>query len=123
LKYIPLIVVIFILITICLVGIVAIKAMVNMRDYGKLYLCGMKWSSGIRLSAIDMTMNCLLAGVLSFILVYIQKRFELFDRIFAEFRIAQSIAMISMFGIIIWFSVIVTGGILRTNTAMDMMKR
>lgn len=122
LKYIPLIVVNFILITICLVGIVAIKTMVNMRDYGKLYLCGMKWSSGIQLSVMDMTVNCMLAGILSVILIKIQNQFELFEKIFAEFKIAQSMAMISMFGIIILFSAIVTGVILRTNTAMDMIR-
>lgn len=122
LKYIPLIGVNFILITICLVGIVAIKTMVNMRDYGKLYLCGMKWNFGIWLSAGDMMLNCLFAGILSIVLIKLQNTFDLFGKIFVEFRTTQGVIMLAMFGIIILCSSVVTGVILRKNTAMDMIR-
>ena len=87
-----------------------------------LYLCGMKWRFGIWLSAWDMTLNCLFAGALSIILINLQNRFGLYEKIFAEFRVTQSVIMIAMFGIIILCSSVVTGVILRKNTAMDMIR-
>lgn len=121
-TYIPLIAVDFMLICVCIMGISAVKTARSTKYYGKLYLCGMKWTGGIHLSAFEIALNCILAIILSMIMIEIHNKYYLFGKVFANLEIVQVIVIAIMCLITVFVSICMTGKILKNNSPMEILR-
>lgn len=122
-TYIPLIISDFVLICICILGIVAVKTAGSVGYYGKLYLCGMRWTYGIRLSGMQMCLNCILSMILAFSMSFIQNRYSVFGRIFIETGGTQFLCMLAVSIVTIGLSVLVSWMIINENTPAEIIRQ
>lgn len=122
-TYVPLIISDFVLICICILGIVAVKTAGSMGYYGKLYLCGMRWTYGIRLSGMQMCLNCIFSMILAFIMSFIQNRYSVFGRIFIETGGIQFICLLTISIVTIGLSVLVSWMIINENTPVEIIRQ
>lgn len=121
-KYIPLISVDFILICLCIMGMSAVKTARSSKYYGKLFICGMKWSGGTVLTIIEMSINSVLAMILGIVMLIIHNEYMLFGKIFANISFIQVIIMMCMCILTIIASAIMAANVMRDNTPIDILR-
>lgn len=121
-KYIPLISVDFILICLCIMGISAVKTARSSKYYGKLFICGMKWSGGTILTIIEMSINSALALLLGIIMLIIHNKYMLFGKIFANINLVQVFIMLCMCIVTVISSAVMASNVMRDNTPLDILR-
>lgn len=122
LKYIPMISVDFILICICIMGISAVKTARSAKYYGKLFVCGMKWSGGTLLTIMEMAVNSIMAIVLSIVMLIIHNKYMMFGRIFANLGIRQVVIMTVMCFLTIAASGTMSSIVMKENAPVDILR-
>lgn len=121
-NYIPLIIMNILLVSICIVGIVALKVVWSKGYYAKLYICGMKWRYGVLMSQFEIGWNCVFSALLSLAgIMFLQK--EKFNRlVFVEIGNVQILCWIGIYIVIMSVSGLVTGKIIKHSTAVEVLK-
>ncbi len=121
-TYIPLTIGVFILMATCIVGIIAIKTARSMKYYSILYISGMKYTDAVMLTGFEMAINCLIAVVLAVSLVTIQEKFSVIGTINCYIQGIQIGIMAIMGCVLVIFSMVMTGVILKERTPMEILR-
>lgn len=122
-TYIPLIVADLVLVSICILGIVAVETARSMGYYGKLYLCGMTWKHSIRLSGMEMCLNSIFAVILAVVMTFIQNRYNVLGRMYIETGREQLLCMSVMCIITIGLSVLMSRMIINEKTPVEIIRQ
>ncbi len=122
LKYVPLTIGLIILVVVCVIGIIAIKTARSTKYYAILHICGMNSRKTIAISGVEMTINCVLATMIAISLVVIQNEFKFFGMINCEIGVVQLLTMLTISGIVILITMLVTGTIMKENTPMEILR-
>lgn len=115
-KYIPLTVAVFILIIVCVIGMVSIKTANSMRYYGTLYICGMPYSSAVIMTGVEMIINAIVALVISISLITIQNKLSIVGTINCEIGSLQAVVIAVMCIVTIGISMLMTRIVLKEKT-------
>ena len=122
LKYIPLSVIVFVLLSICIMGMVTIKTARSTRYYGILYACGMEYRVAQLMTGLEMGMNCLIAVIFTVSLLKIQNNLKLMGEINCSLELPELMAMVLICAVLILWSVFTARGILKENTPVEILK-
>ena len=122
LKYIPLSVIVFVLLSICITGMVTIKTARSTRYYGILYTCGMQYRVAQFMTGVEMGMNCLIAVIFTVSLLEIQNNLKLVGEINCSLELPELMAMVLICAVLILWSVFTARGILKENTPVEILK-
>lgn len=121
-KYVPLTVAVFILVIICVVGIIAVKTSNSIKYYGMLYICGMPYHQAAAMTGIEMIINSVLAIVMSLSLIKIQNKLSLIGKINCEIGVVQSALMMGLCIVVIFVSILMTTVIMKEKTASQILR-
>ena len=121
-KYIPLTIAVFIIISICIICMISIKNANSMRYYATLYICGMPYKSAVFFSGAEMTVNSVLSALLASSFIVFQNKFSILGKINCELNALIISVMLVAYVIIIFWTVLVTRKILRERSAMDILR-
>ena len=121
-KYVPLTIAVFILVIICTVGIIAVKTSNSIKYYGMLYICGMPNHRASAMTGIEMTINSVLAIVLSLSSIKIQNKLNLIGKINCEIGAVQSALMMGLCIVVIFVSILMTTVIMKEKTASQILR-
>lgn len=121
-KYVPLTVAVFILVIICVVGIIAVKTSNSIKYYGMLYICGMPYHQAAAMTGIEMVINSVLAIVMSLSLIKIQNKLSLIGKINCEIGVVQSALMMGLCIVVIFVSILMTTVIMKEKTASQILR-
>ena len=122
LKYIPLSVIVFVLLSICITGMVTIKTARSTRYYGILYTCGMQYRVAQFMTGVEMGMNCLIAVIFTVSLLEIQNNLKLVGEINCSLELPEFAVMFILCAVTILFSVFTVRGVLKENTPVQILK-
>lgn len=122
LKYIPLSVIVFVLLTICITGMVSIKTARSSRYYGILYACGMEYRVAQLMTGVEMGLNCLIAVIFTVSLLKIQNRLKLVGEINCSLELPELTVMFVLCAVVILWSVFTARGVLKENTPVEILK-
>lgn len=122
LTYIPLTIGVFVLMATCIVGIIAIKTARSMKYYSILYISGMKYKDAVMLTGFEMAINCIIAVVLAVSLVTIQEKYSVIGTINCYIQGTQIGIMVIMGCVLVLFSMLMTGIILKERTPMEILR-
>lgn len=122
LKYIPLSVIVFVLLSISITGMVTIKTARSTRYYGILYTCGMQYRVAQFMTGVEMGMNCLIAVIFTVSLLEIQNNLKLVGEINCSLELPELMAMVLICAVLILWSVFTARGVLRENTPVEILK-
>ena len=121
-KYIPLTIAVFVLISACIVCMVSIKNANSMRYYATLYICGMPYRNAVIMSGIEMLINCILAIVLTSAFTTLQKKLLLLGEINCEVGVIQTFLIIFISVVIVLSTMILARNILKERSSMDVLR-
>ena len=121
-KYVPLTVAVFILVIICVVGIIAVKTSNSIKYYGMLYICGMPYHQAAAMTGIEMIINSVLAIVMSLSLIKIQNKLSLIGKINCEIGVVQSALMMGLCIVVIFVLILMTTVIMKEKTASQILR-
>lgn len=121
-KYIPLTVAVFVLISICIMCMISIKNANSMRYYATLYICGMPYIKAVGTSAFEMFTNNLIAGIIATVFVVIQNKKFLLGEINCELGVMQISVMIIICIIMVAWTMLATGKTLKERSPMNVLR-
>lgn len=121
-QYIPLTIAMFILISVCIMGIVTIKTANSMRYYATLHICGMTQGMAVRLTGIEMCINCIFAVIIGLSLITIQSKYNIVGIMNCVIELPQIIMIILMCVIIIVSSMLMTMMVMKEKQPADILK-
>lgn len=121
-KYIPITAAILILITICIVCMISIKNANSMKYYATLYICGMPYTKAVIISGIEMMVNGILAMIVTLAFIEIQNTRSIVGEINCNMGVAQLVSIIGIISVIVIFTMMITGRILREKSPMSVLK-
>lgn len=121
-QYVPLTIAMFILISVCIMGIVTIKTANSMRYYATLHICGMTQGMAVRLTGIEMCINCIFAAIIGVSLIMIQSKNNIVGIMNCVIELPQIIMMVLMCLIIITSSMLMTMMVMKEKQPADILK-
>ena len=121
-KYIPLVIAVFVLVSVCIMCMVYIKNANSMRYYAILYICGMPYEKAVVMSGIEMFINSLLAAVMAVTFVLIQNKSAILGEINCELGIMQILSIICISIIIVVWTMITVRNTLREQSPISVFK-
>lgn len=121
-KNIPLTVSVCVLIGVCIVCMVSIKNANSMKYYACLYICGMPYQTASIMSAVEMTINCILGMMIAVTVINLQNKMLLFGEINCELGAGQAGIMAGICIVIILSTLFITRKTLKERSPMNVLR-
>lgn len=121
-KYIPLTIIVMVLFIVCVTGIVTIKTIISSRFYGIMYMCGMHYTIAQRMTAVEMTLNSVIATVFAISILTLQNKLKLVGEINCNLDILQYGFMFAICTVIILWSTMTAKRVLKDNPPIQITK-
>lgn len=121
-KYIPLVIAVFVLVSVCIMCMVYIKNANSRRYYAILYMCGMPYENAVVMSGIEMFINSLLAAVMAVTFVLIQNKHAILGEINCELGVMQILSIICISIIIVAWTMVTVRNTLREQSPISVFK-
>ena len=121
-KYIPLVIAVFVLVSVCIMCMVYIKNANSMRYYATLYICGMPYEKAVIMSGVEMFINSLLAAIMAVTFVLIQNKSAVLGEINCELGIMQTLSIICISIIIVAWTMVTVRNTLREQSPISVFK-
>ena len=121
-KYIPLTAALFVLVSVCIICMVAIKNANSMRYYATLYICGMPYKNAVVISGAEMLVNNLLAIVIALTFIVIQNKRFVLGEINCEPGSIQICVMLTISLVIVLCTMLMMRNTLKERSPMNVLK-
>lgn len=121
-KYVPLTVAVCVLIGGCIICMVSIKNANSMKYYACLYICGMPYQTASIMSAVEMTISCILGMIIAVTVIILQNKMVLFGEINCELGAGQVGIMAVICIVIILSTFFKTRKTLKERSPMNVLR-